>query len=151
MRKNLHGQHKRNAHTRIFVASMAVLSGFFLLTIMNEMLDVPHYLFGDAPTSWAQRKGEVIFEAVVYTMIVLVAVFYYKRLKKRISILEGLLPICSSCKKIRKDKDWVVLEEYISSHSLADFTHALCPECIRKLYPEYANEIIAETKTKGFG
>jgi hypothetical protein len=151
MRKNLWGQHKRKAHSRIFAVTMAVLAGFFLLTIINEVVDVPHYLFGDAPTSWEQRKGEVIFEAIIYTMIVLVAVFYYERLKKRISILEGLLPICSSCKKIRQDKDWVVLEEYISSHSLADFSHALCPECIRKLYPEHASEIIAEMKAKGFG
>jgi hypothetical protein len=151
MRKNLRGQHKRKAHGRIFVASTAVLSGFFLLTMMNEVLDVPHYLFGDAPTSWPQRRGEVILEMIAYAMIVLVAVLYYNRLQKRISILEGMLPICSSCKKIRQDKDWVVLEEYISSHSLADFTHGLCPECIQKLYPEYANEIIAEMKTKGSG
>ena len=93
----------------------------------------------------------MILETIVYAMIVLVAVFYYNRLQKRISILEGMLPICSSCKRIRQDKDWVVLEEYISSHPLADFTHALCPECIQKLYPEYANEIIAEMKAKGSG
>jgi len=151
MRKNFHGKHKGKAHGRIFAVTMAVLAGFFLLTIMNEVVDVPHYVFGDAPTSWQQRKGEMIFEAVIYTMIVLVAVFYYERAKKRISILEGLLPICSSCKKIRQDKHWIVLEEYISSHSLADFSHALCPECIQKLYPEHASEIIAEMKAKGFG
>jgi len=130
MRENLRGQHKRKAHGRIFVASTAVLSGFFLLTMANEVLDVPHYLFGDAPTSWEQRKGEVIFEAAVYTTIILFGFFYHKKLKKRITILEGLLPICSSCKRIRQDKNWVVLEEYISSHSLADFTHGVCPECM---------------------
>jgi hypothetical protein len=150
MRKNLRWQQWK-AHSRLFVASTAVLSGFFLLTMMNEVLDVPHYLFGDAPTSWEQRKGEVVLETVVYAMIILVAVFCYNRLQKRISILEGMLPICSSCKKIRQDKDWVVLEEYISSHSLADFSHGLCPECMRELYPEYGNVIIAELKTKGSG
>jgi hypothetical protein len=150
MRKN-HRWQQWKAHPRIFLAFAAILSGFFLLTMMNEVLDVPHYMFGDASTSWEQRKGEVILETIVYAMIIVVAVFCYNRLQKRISILEGMLPICSSCKKIRQDKDWVVLEEYISSHSLADFTHALCPECMRELYPEYVNEIIAELKNKGSG
>jgi hypothetical protein len=150
MRTN-HRWQQWKAHSRMFVASAAILSGFFLLTMMNEVLDVPHYLFGDAATSWEQRKGEVFLETIVYAMIILVAVFCYSRLQKRISILEGMLPICSSCKRIRQDKDWVVLEEYISSHSLADFTHGLCPECMRELYPEYVSEIIGELKDKGSG
>jgi hypothetical protein len=149
MRKDIRWRHEPKAHSRILILLAAILSTLFLLTIINELIDLPHYLFGDAPTSWEQRKGEVILEIIFYAMIILVAVLYYNRLEKRISILEGMLPICSSCKKIRQDTDWVALEEYISSHSLADFTHGLCPECIRKLYPEYANEIIAEMKTKG--
>ncbi len=151
MRNDIRWRHEPKAHSRILFLLAAILSALFLLTIINELLDLPYYLFGDAPTSWEQRKGEVILEMIVYAMIILVAGFYYNRLQKKISILEGMLPICSSCKKIRQDKDWVVLEEYISSHSLADFTHALCPECIRKLYPEYANEIIAEMETEGSG
>jgi DNA-binding NtrC family response regulator len=54
--------------------------------------------------------------------------------------LSGLLPMCSSCKKIRDDKGyWNQLEEYISGHSEADFSHGICPECAKKLYPEYAD------------
>ena len=52
--------------------------------------------------------------------------------------LSGLLPICASCKKIRDDKGyWQQIEQYISEHSEALFTHGLCPECAKKLYPEY--------------
>ena len=55
-----------------------------------------------------------------------------------IKILGGLLPICMSCKKIRDDKGyWNQIESYIRTHSQADFTHGLCPDCARKLYPEY--------------
>jgi len=51
--------------------------------------------------------------------------------------LSGLLPICSSCKKIRDEAgDWQQLEEYIHTHSEADFTHGICPQCAVKLYPE---------------
>ena len=56
---------------------------------------------------------------------------------KNIKILGGLLPICASCKKIRDDKGyWLQLEEYIQKHSQAEFTHSICPDCRKKLYPE---------------
>lgn len=51
--------------------------------------------------------------------------------------MSGLLPICSSCKKIRDDKGyWNQIETFIREHSDAEFSHGLCPECARKLYPE---------------
>ncbi len=52
--------------------------------------------------------------------------------------LSGLLPICASCKKIRDDRGyWNQIEAYIRDHSEAEFSHGICPECTRKLYPEY--------------
>ncbi len=55
---------------------------------------------------------------------------------KEIRTLRGFLPICSNCKKIRDDKGyWTQIETYISSHSDAEFSHGLCPECADKLYP----------------
>jgi hypothetical protein len=51
--------------------------------------------------------------------------------------LSGLLPICSSCKKIRDDAgNWRQIETYVRSHSEADFTHGICPDCSRRLYGE---------------
>ncbi|MDA8433002.1 MAG: response regulator, partial [Nitrospiraceae bacterium] len=56
--------------------------------------------------------------------------------------LSGLLPICSSCKKIRDDRGyWNQIETYISEHSEALFTHGLCDECTKKMYPEYYDRI----------
>ncbi len=55
----------------------------------------------------------------------------------QISTLNGMLPICSSCKKIRNDDGyWQQLESYISSHSEAKFSHSLCKECADNLYSE---------------
>jgi hypothetical protein len=55
--------------------------------------------------------------------------------------LSGLLPICSACKKIRDDKGyWNQIESYITTHSEADFTHGICPDCVRRLYPELADD-----------
>ena len=51
--------------------------------------------------------------------------------------LSGLLPICAGCKKIRDDKGyWSQVESYVQMHSEATFTHGLCPDCIKKYYPE---------------
>ena len=58
-----------------------------------------------------------------------------------IKTLHGIIPICSSCKKIRDDKGyWHQVEVYISDHSEADFSHGICEECARKLYPEAYKE-----------
>ncbi len=55
-----------------------------------------------------------------------------------IKTLHGILPICSSCKKIRDDKGaWHQLETYIHDHTDAQFSHGLCADCARKMYPDY--------------
>ncbi len=52
--------------------------------------------------------------------------------------LSGMLPICASCKKIRDDKGyWNQIESYIGDHSEAEFSHGICPDCAKKLYPEF--------------
>jgi hypothetical protein len=59
----------------------------------------------------------------------------------KIKILRGLLPICSSCKKVRDDQGyWKQIESYIRDHSEAEFTHSMCPECAKEIYPELFRE-----------
>ena len=59
--------------------------------------------------------------------------------------LSGLLPICSSCKKIRNDEGyWKQIEGYIAEHSEAVFTHGLCPDCVKKLYPTLIRDLPGE-------
>ena len=54
-----------------------------------------------------------------------------------VKTLNGLLPICASCKKIRNDTGyWEQVEGYIMHHSNASFTHGFCPDCVKKLYPK---------------
>ncbi|MBN2224180.1 MAG: PAS domain-containing protein [Deltaproteobacteria bacterium] len=56
----------------------------------------------------------------------------------RVKTLSGLLPICASCKRIRDDSgNWDPIEVYIRDRSSAQFSHGICPECARKLYPDY--------------
>ena len=56
----------------------------------------------------------------------------------RIKKLRGLIPICSTCKKIRDDKGyWNKLESYIEQHSEAEFTHSMCPACEERFYMDF--------------
>jgi hypothetical protein len=68
-----------------------------------------------------------------------------------LKILSGFLPICASCKKIRDENgDWNQIETYIRDHSEAEFSHGICPDCARELYPE----LLTDKKTaapKGSG
>ncbi|MBN2601228.1 MAG: hypothetical protein JXR87_04480 [Candidatus Marinimicrobia bacterium] len=60
---------------------------------------------------------------------------------KEIKTLRGMLPICSSCKKIRDDKGfWNEVDNYIADHSEAEFTHGMCPDCMKKWYPDFDPE-----------
>ncbi|MEW6128092.1 MAG: PAS domain S-box protein [Acidobacteriota bacterium] len=55
----------------------------------------------------------------------------------KVKLLSGLLPICASCKKIRDDKGyWNQIEDYISKHSEAEFSHSVCPDCLENFYSE---------------
>ena len=59
----------------------------------------------------------------------------------KIKTLSGMLPICANCKKIRDDKGyWNQIEDYVSKHSEAVFSHGVCPDCMRELYPEVKME-----------
>ncbi|NLH51006.1 MAG: PAS domain S-box protein [Myxococcales bacterium] len=52
--------------------------------------------------------------------------------------LRGILPICSNCKKILDDKgQWSQVEVYVRDHTEADFSHGICPDCMKELYPDY--------------
>jgi CRP-like cAMP-binding protein len=75
-----------------------------------------------------------------------VALELLKVLSQRVRALEkivmnslgGLLPICLNCKNIREESgSWVRIEEYITDRSEADFSHGMCPDCLRKLYPKH--------------
>ena len=63
---------------------------------------------------------------------------------EEVKILSGFLPICASCKKVRDDKGyWNQIESYIRDHSEADFTHGICPDCAKDMYPEAYDKIVS--------
>jgi hypothetical protein len=83
----------------------------------------------------------LIYRAVIVNGLKKPYSVMFRNLKKseetlQIRTLRGLLPICANCKKIRDDKGyWNQLETYIHNHSEAKFSHGICPDCMKMLYP----------------
>ena len=66
-----------------------------------------------------------------------------RKAMEEVKTLRGFLPICASCKKIRDDEGyWQEVEEYVQARSEAAFSHSICPDCVRKLYPEIADQVL---------
>jgi len=60
---------------------------------------------------------------------------------EHVKTLQGILPICCFCKRIRDDQDyWRQVEDYVTSRSEARFSHSVCPECMKREYPRYAKD-----------
>ncbi|MFZ2197205.1 MAG: hypothetical protein WAV13_05685 [Thermodesulfovibrionales bacterium] len=109
----------------------------FLIT-GDEIFDFPHFIFGApaTPINWT----ETIVEGTYIVLLCAFTVYLSLRFLKQIKFLEGFLPICSYCKKIRKENEWTSLEKYMSDHSEALFSHGLCPDCADKYYGEFLHQ-----------
>ncbi len=132
------------------ITQSAIIITLLLLTLGNEFLDLPHYLFHDTPTLYSQRMGEISIEVGIFFIITVVQVLLFIRLYRQIRTLEGFLLICANCKKIKNQAEqWQQIEHYISEHSDARFSHGICPECTQKLYPDFYNEKLKKSKRNG--
>ena len=123
----------------------AICCGFNLIFIQVYAEDLAHHM--------------TIFAEIVWTVIILLAgttlgfikdqIIKLRNAIAKIRTLSGLLPMCAGCKKIRNDAGyWAEVEEYISTRSEATFSHGLCPDCLEKHMPEYA-EILAKREKNG--
>ena len=96
---------------------------------------------------------------IVALLVSIILIYFVSRIKEaniinrhlsqEIKALKGILPICSNCNSIRDDKGlWSGFEKYVRQHSEAEFTHSICPDCVRELYPDMANKILAKEDHK---
>lgn len=125
----------------IFGWQVFILLAFLALTFANEVLDPPYLVFGDQPTTWSQRSSAIFIEIVIFITVVALEICLFRRLASRIKILEGFLPICANCKKIRHQDQWEQIENDISKNPLVRFSHSLCADCQAKLYPELFRDL----------
>ncbi len=87
------------------------------------------------PSSWSLAVADSLIDVVILGAMS-VMIDRIARQEQELRVLQGLLPICSFCKRIRDEGgDWRQLETYIASRSAARFSHTFCPECGRRHYP----------------
>lgn len=99
------------------------------------------------------QKGDRVQELF---LLITTSPFYFKGKQFVLMTLEdmselmelaSILPICSGCKKIRDDQDyWGSLEHYFKRHLDVDFSHGLCPECVKTMYPEFSSRVVAKAR-----
>lgn len=116
----------------------------YLFAIVLPMVRIGFYVL------W--NETQLFSHAIVNSMINAVALSCYvylidlvasqtRALRKKLNVLEGILPICISCKKIRNAAgEYEQLEQYITDRSEALFSHGFCPECMKKCYPDYERD-----------
>jgi hypothetical protein len=122
--------------TRIIVFEAIAFIFIMLLIWLDQVIDIPYLFLGAeaTPINWR----EALFESIIVGVVGAIIINYTIKLFRRMKYLEGILPICASCKRIRDEKgDWRQMEDYIDERSEATFSHGICPECAEKLYPEF--------------
>jgi len=113
----------------IILALLLPLVRIFFFYLWDEMHFISYAIINSSIT---------IIVLIFYSYLIRKVISQKKELIKKVTVLEGILPICASCKKIRNEKgEYEQIEKYITEHSQASFTHGLCSDCAKKLYADY--------------
>ena len=136
----------------IAVEVLLILVGAVVWYVISSELDLLERLwqFSRHHEGWEVDEFVVVIVYFAFALLVFSlrrwreARRYNRELRaaaEEIKRLRGILPICSSCKKIRDDHGyWHQVEEYLRDHTDAEFTHGICPECMQRLYPEFISD-----------
>lgn len=109
----------RNAAMKAIAGSSVHRFTGYLEIEFNNQIKMMNLLVSSAP---------VVYKEQVFAIVIIEDV-------SLITQLQGLLPICASCKRIRDEQGhWNYLEKYIEEHSEAQFTHDICPDCSKRIY-----------------
>jgi hypothetical protein len=107
----------------------------FLVAVILPLLRLPFfYYLWHVPVSWSYELIDTAIKVLVLLALAWV-VDFIARQRREIYVLEGMLPVCGFCKRIRDEGGgWVQMERYIADRSEARFSHGLCPECAQRHY-----------------
>lgn len=120
----------RTKARRILIFEAIGFGLIILLSWLNELLSLPTYLFGGEKTgNWREAFVETMLALLVWLVLFTLT----RRLLARLYYLEGFLRVCSWCRKINHDNQWVPIEEYFRKGFETKTSHAICPECAAKM------------------
>ncbi len=129
---------KKPIVTKIIISEIIGFAFVILLLWVDEIFDIPNLLFKGKATPI--NLVECVWETAVVLALSIPIILLSRRFIKRIKYLEGFLAVCSFCKKIRIDNEWIPIEEYMKKHSGVVFSHSFCPECIKKHYGNFVDK-----------
>jgi len=121
----------------IHAIKITFYAGFVIIITLlwvDEIFDLPYRLLGDGPTPINYR--EALLETLMVLCVMVLFAFISFRLGKHIKYLEGLTVICANCKKIRIQNEWIPIVVWLSGRTDIKFSHGVCEECLKKLYPD---------------
>lgn len=123
---------------RVSPLSRLILAIVFTFVLFNLDAVVDRILHPDIPYFDTEHVVTGTIIAAVTALLLGLLEIYVRRLERaldNVKTLEGMLPICASCKKIRTpDNQWHIIEQYIGQRTDATFTHGMCPDCAKKMY-----------------
>ena len=126
---------KTQFSNRIIVCELVGFCVVIVFMWLNELVDLPHKIFGSPVTPI--NYSESVFETIVVSLLATMVIIFTNMLVQRIRHLEGILPICSFCKRIRSKGEWISIDSYIRDHSDAKLSHGVCPQCATEHYGEF--------------
>jgi hypothetical protein len=115
--------------------------GFGLLVVfawLTEVLHFPHYLFSE---SSAFNLGRPLLRTAVILAVWLAVHLATRQLLKRLHHLEEYLKVCSWCRKIGHEGEWMTMEEYFGSELATKTSHGICPECSKTMTKPTAKHV----------
>jgi hypothetical protein len=115
---------------RILACEALGFCAVIVLLWVNELVDLPHLVFRTeaTPMNWV----ECLVESIAVAFLGFLVFVSSDMLLSRIRYLEGFLPVCRYCRKIRVGDEWMSFESYVKEYEEDASTHGLCPECSRR-------------------
>ena len=132
-----------------FSRRIAVLFSFLCALVWFAVDDASGVQYSTAIIPFWNATARLVY-FMSFTFLLAYSQEQLRQSKEEVKRLSGLLPICASCKKIRNDEGyWQEIESYLHRHSDTRFSHGICPECAKKLYPEFADDLMKKWKETG--
>lgn len=126
-------QRQKRRRNSILWVEAAGFSVIIVMSWLTELFRIPHYLFGEP---FVPNWDRAILRTIIIGAIWVWVFFITKRLLRRLHHLEEFLRICSWCRKVCHNDQWLGLEDYFNSKFATRTSHGMCPDCLKKKVEE---------------
>jgi hypothetical protein len=123
--------HQQVVFRRLLWIEAAAFALVIVVLWLDELLDLPHILFGAVPTPL--RLSECVFESSLALLLAIGTLTVTARAFRRITYLESLVVMCAWCNRVRDGNEWFTMEEFLEHQHSARTTHGICERCASRV------------------